>query len=441
MKKWFRFFTLSFFSDRVSKEGAKRGYTNVFLGLLLSFALLWAGYVGTDMLPFAAHYDNSPDFSSSLHSLLANPDITSRISIEITDGRLAAKSYGGDYSEALLVNTLENERDRQLYSVNSYHLILDTRSARALAEVEAYCVSNDSKEMVISYEDYLTLSEVARLNFDFKLRYTGEELVLTDETCEAYRLYLVGSGEENKSAADQLYADLGEGRITKDEYNSKIYKLYFTNYYPDITEYESSSEVPLLRNYYYHRYLKEGITNYLFIFDDYMAGSFKTAGGVDISFYGFYSDLENGTLISEGADEDEAAAAADRFVKDAYSAMVPLTLYAHGMNIFSLIPFIALMPMVVSLLAYSLLKLRGVDSVSTLGGAFKIVGSYLWFSALVAALLSLVCAFFLSPTVISILPLLLFFITLAVRSVIFAVNEAKAYINQSKKQETVQTEA
>ena len=42
--------------------------------------------------------------------------------------------------------------------------------ADTFAEIEAYCVSNDGKNTVISYEDYLTLSEVARLNFDFKIR-------------------------------------------------------------------------------------------------------------------------------------------------------------------------------------------------------------------------------------------------------------------------------
>lgn len=437
MIKWLKFFCLSFFSHKTSKEGARRGYSNVLLGLILSFALLWGGFVGGDMLPLRAHYNNSTAFRAVVHKAIA----TSSIGYEIKDGRLLMKNQSGEYVNGLLVNTFESDSDRESYSVGGYNLIIDPRPADTLAAFEAYCLSNDGNEREISYEDYLTLSEVARLNFDFKLRYTGEELVLTDEACEAYRLYLVSSGEEGKTAADGLAGDLSEGRITREEYNRAIYKLYFTNYYPEITEYESGSEVPLLRNYYYHQYIKNGSTDYLFIFDDYMAASFETDGGISLNLYGFFSEMENGRIIPEGSGGEDANKAADSFVLDSFAAVAPLTMYANALNVFGFIPFIALMPMVVSLLAYSILKLRGVDSISMLGGAFKIVGSYLWFSALAAALLSIVCAFFISADLLSILPLMLFFIILAVRSIIFAVYEAKSYIAKTKEQNTSYTEA
>ena len=71
MKKWINFFCLSFFSDKMSKEAARRGYSNVFLGLLLTFALLWCGFVCGEMLPFSAHYNRSPDFQSTVHAVIA----------------------------------------------------------------------------------------------------------------------------------------------------------------------------------------------------------------------------------------------------------------------------------------------------------------------------------------------------------------------------------
>ena len=441
MKKWLRFFSLSFFSDRISKEGARRGYTNVFLGLLLSFVILWSGFVGADMLPFSANYTNSPDFAASVRLVLANPDVTRRIGVEAQNGRLKLTDQAGEYTENLLVNTYENNSDKEAYSVGGYNIIIDSRHADALAEVEAYCLSNDGNNTKISYEDYLTLSEVARLNFDFKLRYTGDELKLNDELVENYRTYLLNSDEENKSAAEKLAGDLSDDKISVSEYNRGIYELYFAAYYPEIDEYESSSKIPLLRNYYYHQYLKDGSGKYLFIFDDYLAGSFETKGGAVISFYGFYSNIADGLLIPEGTEQAEAERIADGFIKQAYNAMTPITLYAHAMNVFSLIPFIALMPMVVTMLAYSILKLKGIDSLSSIGGAFKIVGSYSWFSAVAAAVMSVIGSFFLSPNILAVLPLLLFFIILAVRAIVFAVNEARSYINQSKQQETVHTEA
>ena len=441
MKKWLRFFSLSFFSDRISKEGARRGYTNVFLALLLSFVILWSGFVGVDMLPFSARYKSSPDFAATVRLVLANPDVNKRIGVEVKGGRLIFSDQAGNHTEAMLINTYESNSDKEAYSVGGYNIIVDSRPADALAEVEAYCLSNDGNNTKISYEDYLTLSEVARLNFDFKLRYTGKELKLGDELVEKHRTYLLNLDEENKSAAEKLDSDLADGKISENEYNRKIYELYFIAYYPEIGEYESSSKLPLLRNYYYHQYLKDGRGKYLFIFDDYMAGSFETKGGSTISFYGFYSNLDDGSLIPDGTEQKAAERNADSFINQSYSAMFPITLYAHAMNVFSLIPFIALMPMVVTMLAYSILKLKGIDSLSSLGATFKIVGSYSWFSAVVSVLLTVIGSFFLSPNILAVLPLLLFFITLAVRAIIFAVNEAKSYINQSKQQETVHTEA
>ena len=122
-------------------------------------------------------------------------------------------------------------------------------------------------------------------------------------------------------------------------------------------------------------------------------------------------------------------------------AMAPISIYTYAMNVLSLIPFIALMPMVVSLLAYSILRLSGMEFISSLGATFKIVGSYVWFSAAISAVGTVIASFFIRSQVLNALPLLLLFITLAVRSVIFAINEAKSYTKQSEEQETVETEA
>lgn len=437
MKKWFKFFGTSFFSHKAAKEAARRGYTNAFLGFVLALILLWCGFVGGDMLPFGAQYNSSADFKATVHAVLADSD--KRIDAEIADGILRAKK-DGEYTESLLVNTLERDSDKQNYSLNGYHVVVDLRPASTPAEVEAYCVSNDGKNTIISYDDYLTLSDVARLNFDFKLKYTGNALELTDKLVSEYRLHLESLNDEIKSKVEKITKDFSDNIITKSDYNSEIYKLYFTNYYPDIAEYESASEIPLLRNYYYHQYISKGIKKYLFIFDDYLTASFETNGGTEVAFYGFYSDMKDGALVQADAPQDEANAAADRFIKDSFNETAVLNLYAHGMNVISLVPFIALMLLVATLLTYSLLKLRGVESIASLGAMIKIIGSFTWFSGAISAVLTLIIAFIAGRSMISAWPLVLFFAALMIRSIIFALKETNLYTQQSEQPQAGQTE-
>ena len=171
-----------------------------------------------------------------------------------------------------------------------------------------------------------------------------------------------------------------------------------------------------------------------------MAGSLETKGKIAVSFYGFYDGLENGSLISGEESQKEADKLVDSFIKKAFNAVAPLNVYAYAMNIFSLIPFIALMPLVVTLLAYSISKLLGVESITSFGAMFKIIGSYVWFSALISSVLTVIMSFFVQRNLITALPLVLFFLALAVRSIIFTVKETELY-NKSQQKETVITEA
>lgn len=440
MKKWLKFFCLSFFSHKTSKEAQKHGYTNVFLGFLLAMVFLWAGLVGKDMLPFGTHYKSASDFRATAYSVFANTDHSKRLIAEVLEGDLRVKKQGGEYTEGVLIDTLSRESDKESYSVGGYHVVVDTRPASTFAEVEAYCVSNDGKDTVISYEEYLTLSEVARMNFDFKLKYTGEPLVISDEMVSEYLLYLKDLGGEVKTVTDKVSKDLSEGKITQEEYNKEIYKLYFTNYYPKITEYESTSNVPLLRNYYYHQYISKGISNYLFIFDDYLTGSFTAKGGLEVIFYGFFSNVEGGALIEEGTAAEEAESLVDDFIKGSYRANWFLNAYAYVMNIITLLPFIVLMLLVATLMSYSVLRLRGVESIASLGTMVKLIGSYVWFSGAVSALISILIGFFVKRSMVDALSLALFFVVLLARSMIFVIREDILYKRQSQQKEDLQTE-
>ena len=137
MKKWIKFFFLSFFSHETSKTAPKRGYTNIFFAFLLALVFLFSGFVGGEMLPFGLHYATSPDFAATAHSVLANADADKRIAVEILNGDLKVRGQGGEYTESLLINTFESAEDKQTYSVNGVEVVVDSRPANALAEIEA----------------------------------------------------------------------------------------------------------------------------------------------------------------------------------------------------------------------------------------------------------------------------------------------------------------
>ena len=237
-----------------------------------------------------------------------------------------------------------------------------------------------------------------------------------------------------------MAGELAEGKISEAEYNRAIYEAYFESYYPAIDAYESSSKIPLLRNYYYHNYISQGLTKYILIFDDYMSGSFETMGGREVSFYGFYSSLENGELISDKDTQQVANDKADGFIKSAFKSNWILSAYAYLLNTISLAPFIALMIMVAALLPYSILRLCGVESISSLGAMIKIVGSFVWFSGVISAVITVTAMFFVNRSLISLLPLVLFFVALVIRAVIFALNESRLNKMQPEQQQAEQTE-
>ena len=440
MKKWLKFFFLSFFSHKYAKEGVKRGYLSTFLGFILALAFLWGGVLGGDMLPFASHYNNSPDFKATAYAALANSDLNKRIDAVMENGIFKVKNQDGEYVEGLVINTFDNVEDRQNYSINGYHIVVDTHPADTFAEIEAYCVMNDGSNVEITYEEYLELTEVAKLNFDFKLRYTGNPLVLDDESVAGYRKYVDSLNEENKAATEKLENDLALKAITKHEYNKAIYELYFTNYYPEITAYETTSKVPLLRNYYYHNYATVGNNKYLFIFNDCMVGSFVTKGGIEVSFYGFYSDLTEGYSIVSGDNQEAANASVDAFIKNSFNEILILNSYAHFVNVVSNTPFIVLMFLVATLLTYSIMKLRSIESIASFGAMFRVVGSFAWFSGVISAVLSIILSFFVQRSLVAALPLVIFFTVIAIRSLLFAIKESRLYTKQLELQEAEQTE-
>lgn len=421
MKNWLKTFFLSFFSNKQAREGAKMGFTSVFLSLMICLVFICIGVIGADTLPFSSHYDNSTVFKSLLQKAFANPSEENGIAITIENGRLNATNSQGN---SVLVDTFSSEEDKVNYSLDGYELVVDTRPADCLAVFEAYCVSTVDENAIISYEEYLTLNDVAKLNFEFRLRYTSEELVLSESMISGFESYL-NESEDTRVKANELKNKLNSQEITKNVYDREIYGLYFQSYYPSIEKYESNSKVPMLRNYYFHELIGKGKNKFLMTFDDSMVGSFVTNNGIEVFFYGFYNNLENGELIQSNFDETNRINAVDSFVKNSFLATVDLSVYIYIMNTIRLIPIIALMVVVVTMLAHSIMALYGVDTCSSFGQTIKVVGVMLWISGIVSAILSVIVAFFVQRNAIITVSIVAFFLTLLVRVAIFVICEIK----------------
>ncbi|MDE6868630.1 MAG: hypothetical protein K2J83_05785 [Clostridia bacterium] len=395
MKKWLKFIGLSFFSDKIAKEALKRGYLNIVLGMFFALAFLFCGILAADVLPFSTHYNNSSDFKEFVRKAVTSESLNLEVkSQKITASRVA--------------DSFLNEEE---YGLNGYNLVVDTRPADAFDDFEAYYLSNDGKEQKITPEEYSLLSDVAKRNFDFKISYTPNELILTDELTAEHENYLT---DKNSEAFSELQKKQGE--LSREEYQKRVYNLYVKAYYPDLTAYENTGSAPLLRNYYYHTYVDGGAEKYLFIFDDSCVGSFETNSGMKVTFYGFYKNFADGTHFSTAED-------ADGFIKNSFNATAPLSSYVYFMNTIRLLPFVILMPLVLALLAYCVLRIMKSDAGKSIGGSIKIIGSYLLVGGLLSSIITFICGYFVPRGSLMIAALLVLFITLLIRTAIFLITE------------------
>ena len=235
--------------------------------------------------------------------------------------------------------------------------------------------------------------------------------MLTDDLTAEHEKYLKDKGSES-------FAELSkkQGEMPRAEYRRQVYRLYVKEYYPDLSAYENTGDAPLLRNFYYHSYVNGGAEKYLFIFDDSLVGSFKTGAGTRVEFYGFYKDFPDGTSFSTAKD-------ADAFIKNSFKATAPLSVYVYFMNTVRLIPFIALMPVILALLAYCILRIMKSEIAGGFGGCIKIIGSYLLVGSFISGLVTLIFGFFIPRNKIMVAALLIFFATLLIRTAIFLIGE------------------
>lgn len=360
MKSWLKFFGLSFFSDKIASEAVKRGFVSIAFALLISFIFLLCGYYGADVAPFASKYDGAGSYKQFV------AEAFSRVTVEIKDKRACS---------AQKINSFEEDKS---YFINGYNLIVDTRPSDTLIEFTQVAVKGESE---ISYEEYLDLSGKEKEEYKIQTRYTDVALEITDEKILSYESFLSADEDAKKEyeALDKSASD----------YGTKLYYLYVKHYYSSVASAMSGAKAPVLRDFYYRNYISGGKAYYLYVFDNMIAGSFRTDGGVAAVFGGYFNKCADGEI-------DDIHS----FIKEVYYDTAGYTFTSYFVGAMSQLPMLIFMPLILALVMWGAGKAVKDGWEKSYGGCFKIVGSFVWMSALTAAVITFICGWFITPRVI-----------------------------------------
>lgn len=408
IEKFLKTFGLSFFWDRTAKEGVQGGLFTAIVCFLLSLVLLFCGALAAMYLPFKSIYNRSDDFKAALYNAFANPDSSKRIVLRAQGGKISAELDG----QPAYIDSKLNDPE---YTVNGYIVVVDTRPAEAYDDFTAYCVNGEGAE--INYEQFLSLSKDEQSGYEFKLRYSPNELTLSPELTAAHEKYLTDSKNADFAELQKNKQDL-----SKADYAKKVYELYIKAYYPDLSKYETNGGPPLLRNYYL-QYILDGANKFFFVFNDLCTATFFTNGGMERSFYGFYDELATGYVCSAQQSESFARNAVDEFIYSLHSASSPVIVQDCFFGSMSLVPVVAIALVLFAVLLYFIFRKANRDWCYGFGACLKLLCGYSHYAALFSALITLICGFFMPKKLLLMLEVLVFAAVLSLRAIIFIVME------------------
>lgn len=416
MKSGLKFFILSFFSNRVSREVGKHGCFSMTLSIVLALVIVFFGIILGDTIPFDYHYRHSEAFQTLIHNAFANSDENLNVVLTVANGSIS--------SFPDVVDTIADPEDEKHYKTGNYHLIVDTRDTNAMFDdFEAYCVSKDERNLRVTYEEYLVFSEAVKENYEFKIEYSGKELIFTEEKVATYTEYLEGLKDDSeKKEYYERYILLNK---ESENYVRDLYQLYIDGYYPSLIEYESSGSAPTIRNYYFHEYVENRkLTTYLFVFDDILVGSFITDRNVPISFYGF---VQSGDYETDGT-----VASIDRLIASSFLRSTKLSVYVYLINYFSGVFYFVAILVVSGALLYCLLNLANKKNAYRFKDALILVGNYFLMDSVLTFSITLFAGYFLPRGSFFIYTFLIFFLILLVRLGVLVLGE---YMTEKKNKE------
>lgn len=381
IKKWLKFFGLSFFSDNIAGQAPNFGFTSVILVLILSFFFFLFGYYGADVLPFATHYNNAGQYKEFLN------DAFEKIEIEIAGGKAHSEK---------LINSYTTDA---AYAKNGYNLIVDTRPSDTLIEF-TQVAKKDGIE--ISYEEYRALGETQREDYTLKTVYTDKALDITEESAKTYTDFL-SADESAKSVYEALNKDA-------DDYNEQLYYLYVKYYYASVGSVLYGAQAPVLRDYYYYNYISNGNAYYFYVFDNMIAGSFETDGGIPMVFGGYFNKCSDGPVTD-----------IDGFINDVYYETAGYLAINYVIGAISQFFLLIFLPIIVGLIMWGVSKLVKDGWEKTFVGCYKIVNAFVWGSALITALITLLSGWLTAAGTMYSIMAVIFGVILLARTAIFCI--------------------
>ena len=373
-----------------------------FLAVVFLFLGIFAG--GT--APFASYYNGAQDFRGFLYNAFED------ISVTVTDGAAVITSKG----EAVSIDTVSDGGDGAAYSVNGYHLFVNSASvASEFDDFYAYCVKTDGGE--IDYEEYLSLPESERKAYRFAVRYSGK-IKDVEKDAALYKAYLEGLDDE------EIDSQLKEAE-GKEDYAKTVYSLYVKEYYPDMPD-ATGEAVPTLRNYYYRQtFGTDG--KYLCLFGDMIIASFVSYNGNRVSFGGMY---KAGNNLTDGGNPD----AVDEFIKHCFYDGASTMFVIELMGSITVIAIGELTVVVVMLLAFAVCRIKKRGACLKFADSARIVGSYVHVAALISAVLTLCLSFAFSGVAVSVIAYVSFALILIVRTAVLLIRDKQLPEGQSENQ-------
>lgn len=422
---WLKYFFGSFFAHRYAAESEERGFGGVLLGLLLAMAMIFAGLFGGSVASFPSYYGKSEEYTAFLYN--AFTDGADRLNIEVKDGAAYAGLFGGELTDGFVVNTFENEADRQKYSVNGYDLIIDTRNSKT--NYNDFKCEHKKGDITLSHEEYLTLPEADKKGYVVYMDYTPNALVLDAEKVAGYVQWLLTKG--NAEAKKECEALLTDGVAPESNYNA-VYELYFKHYYPELTRAESYGKAPTMRTYYLNTYMQAGADGklksekYLIVLSDIAFTYFYSNDGYLRGISSFLSSLGDVSLTSSQSGE-AARAEVDGFFVSFNNASAGMLSVNYLINLLMILLYSSIAWVVIALIGCGVGVMSKCPVVKSFINNLKSSGSFFLISGLLAFAFDFGMSFAFTGAQVYYYGLLFFIGVLGLRSLLHFIISVRRY--------------
>lgn len=395
MKSWLTYFFGGFWSNRRSRECQWRSLGNTALGALLSFLLLVCGLTWGYQASFRPTYQRAEEFRQFLYSTMDTVDFT------VADGVATGESR---------INTYKAGQE-------GYQLIVDLRDTRNIYDAFTLTCATENGQ-TISYESYLAQpAHVQKEYTKFSVNYSGEELNLT-EKCPEYLAYLQTVSDPQSVLYNEETAENLQKLETEkpEDYYEQVYLLYVSSYYPKLETAEFNTKAPTIHGYYLNLLSQDTEGKFLCLLKDNCYVGFHS-GGMQVIYTGNYSKIQS---------MEAGAAGADTLIYKSFQSNRQTDYLMYTVNIFGGFFLIIVLWLLMMIVVRIVCRIKGYEVAATFGGAAQLVGSFLLWSGVIAAVCGFVLSFLLDQTLVYYGTIGTMALVLVIRTIVFVARQNPA---------------